>query len=240
MFHLPFEDRIEAGRSLAAELNLRHLGNNAVVLALTPGGVPVGFSVAERLCLPLDVIVTRELGVPWRPEVAFGELAGDECVLDKELTAELAIPGGELQEITMREKVEMRRREQAVREGAPALDVEGRLALLVDDGLATGNTMLAAIRYVRNLKPARIIVGIPVGSPKACAGIRNEVDEFVCLSTPEQFFTVGEWYRNFEPVRDAEVRLLLSRSRQQFRRLSGTGRASSMISPAEPKAARVS
>jgi predicted phosphoribosyltransferase len=163
MFHLPFEGRIEAGRYLAAEFRLRHVANNAPVLALTRGGVPVGFSVAERLCLPLDVIVARTLRAPWQPEVAFGALAGDEFVLDKQMTAELAFSAGELEEITTREKADMRRREQTFREGEPALDVEGRPVLLIADGLATGNTMLAAIRYVRSLRAAKVIVGVPVG-----------------------------------------------------------------------------
>jgi putative phosphoribosyl transferase len=220
MFHLPFEDRIEAGRYLAAELRSRHLANNTLVLALTRGGVPVGFSVSERLCLPLDIIVVRKLRVPWQPELAFGAIVGDELVLDQRMIAELDLSADELEEITALEKAEFLRQEQAFRKGEPALSVEGRSVLLVDDGLATGNTMLAAIRFVRSLKPARVIVGVPVGSEKACAGIRKEADEFVCLAAPEQFFAVGEWYRDFEQVHDAEVRALLSRSRGQIRRLS--------------------
>lgn len=223
MFHLPFEDRIEAGRHLAAELRLRHLANNALVLALTRGGVPVGFSVAERLCLPLNVIVARKLRAPWQPEVAFGALAGEEFVLDKQMIAELGLSPGELEEITSGEKADMRRQEQTFREGEPALDVEGRPVLLIDDGLATGNTMLAAIHYVRSLKPAKVIVGVPVGSQEACARIRKEADELVCLGAPEQFCAIGEWYREFEPVHDAEVRVLLSRSRRQIKRLSDKG-----------------
>jgi len=236
MFHLPFEDRIEAGRYLAAELRLRHRANNALVLALTRGGVPVGFSVAERLCLPLDVIVAHKLRAPWQPEVAFGALAGDEFILDKQMTTELALSAGELEEITTREKAEMRRQEQAFREGEPALDIEDRSVLLIDDGLATGNTMLAAIRYVRSLKPAKVIVGVPVGSHDACARIRKEVDELVCLAAPEQFLAIGEWYRDFEPVHDAEVRVLLSRSRRQIRRLSAAGTAPILPSGAGPLA----
>ena len=240
MFHLPFEDRVEAGRYLAAEFRLRHLGDSALVLALTRGGVPVGFSVAERLCLPVDVIVARKLRAPWQPEIAFGALAGDEFVLDKQMTAGLALSAGELEEITTREKVEMRRQEQAFREGEPALDVEGRSALLIDDGLATGNTMLAAIRYVRSLKPAKVIVGVPVGSEEACARIRKEVDEFVCLAAPKQFFAIGEWYREFEPVHDAEVRVLLARNRRQIRRLSAASAASILPSGPLPKPVPVS
>ncbi len=234
MFHLPFEDRIEAGRCLAAELRLRHLSNNTVVLGLIRGGVPVGFSVAERLCLPLDVIVARKLRAPWQPEIAFGVLAGNEFVLDERMTAELALSAGELEEITTREKADMRRQEQALREGEPALHIEGRSALLIDDGLATGNTMLAAIRYVRSLKPGKVIVGVPVGSEEACARIREEADEFVCLAAPRQFFAIGEWYREFEQVHDSEVRMLLSRSRRQNRRLSAASAASIAPSGAGP------
>jgi putative phosphoribosyl transferase len=234
MFHLPFEDRVEAGRYLAAELRLRHLAANAIVLALTRGGVPVGFSVAERLCLPLDVVVARKLRAPWQPEVPFGALAGNETVLETQMAAELALSAEELAEIASRDKVEMQRQEQIFREGAPALNIEGRSALLIDDGLATGNTMLAAIRHVRSLKAAIVTVGVPVGSREACAGIRKEADELVCLAAPEQFLAIGEWYREYEPVHNVEVRLLLSRGRRQVRRLSATGAASVM--PSEPLA----
>jgi putative phosphoribosyl transferase len=240
MFHLPFEDRIEAGRYLAAELRLRHLANNTVVLALTRGGVPVGFSVAERLCLPLDVIVARKLRPAWQPEVAFGALVGGEFVLDNRMAAELALSAQELEEIITREKADMRRQEQAFRQGDPALQVEGRSALLIDDGLATGNTMLAAIHYVRSLRPAKVILGVPVGSADACARIRKEADDLVCLAAPEQFFAVGEWYRDFEQVQDAEVRVLLSRSRRQIRRLSAASTSSILPSTAVPKPAPVS
>jgi putative phosphoribosyl transferase len=226
MFHLPYEDRIEAGRYLAAELRRRHLASNTLVLALTRGGVPVGFSVAERLSLPLDVIVARKLRAPWQPEAVFGAIAGCELVLDERMTAELAFSAEELEAITTREKADMRRQEQAFREGEPAVQVEGRSALLIDDGLATGNTMLAAIRYVRSLKPAQVIVGVPVGSEEACARIRKEADEFVCGAAPAHFFAIGEWYREFEQVHDAEVRMLLSRSRRQIRRLTAPSAAS--------------
>ena len=242
MFHLPFEDRIAAGRYLAAELHLRDLANNALVLALTRGGVPVGFSVAERLCLPLDVIVARKLRAPWQPELAFGALVGDEFVLDQPMTAELALSAQELEEITTREKVDMRRQEQALREGEPALHIEGRSVILIDDGLATGNTMLAAIRYVRSLNPAKVIVGVPVGSQESCARVCKEADELVCLTAPKQFFAIGQWYRDFEQVHDAEVRVLLSRNRRQIKRFSAASAASILPPPARPlpKAAPVS
>jgi len=216
MVHLPFENRIEAGRLLAEELKRRKLDPTAVVFALTRGGVPVGFEVADRLRLPLDVIVARKIGVPWQPELAMGAIAGSVQVLDNRMIDELGIGDEDVKSILTREEAEMKRREQVFREGTPAVRPEGRTAVIADDGLATGSTMLAAARYARTLKPAKIIVAVPVGSREACALLRAEVDEVVCLSVPELFFAVGEWYRDFEQVTDEEVRHLLAKSRKQL------------------------
>jgi len=142
MVHLPFADRVEAGRLLAKELLSRNAGENAVVLALARGGVPVGFAVADRLHLALDVIVARKLGVPWQPELAMGAIAGTARILDERMIVELGIADEDVEDITRREQAEMARREQLYRGGKPALDLNGRTAILVDDGLATGSTMV--------------------------------------------------------------------------------------------------
>lgn len=216
MVHLPFEDRVEAGRLLADELRRRKLDPGAVIFALTRGGVPVGFEVADRLRLPLDVIVARKIGVPWQPELAMGAIAGTVQVLDTRMIEELGIADEDVKSIIAREEAEMKRREQVFREGRPAVNPDGKTAVIVDDGLATGSTMLAAVRYARTLKPAKLIIAVPVGSREACARLRGEVDELVCLSVPELFFAVGEFYRDFEQVTDDEVRHLLVESRKQL------------------------
>lgn len=219
MVHLPFADRVEAGRLLARELASRPVDGfhdgDAVVLALTRGGVPVGAAVADRLCLPLDIVVVRKLGVPWQPELAMGAIASDGTrILDHNLIRELEISAADLEDTIAVEQAEMRRREEVYRGGAPPLNLRGRPAILIDDGLATGHTMLAAVRHVRNLKPSRLIIGVPVGPRDACDRLRPEVDDLVCLATPHLFCAVGEWYRDFEQVTDAEVRKLLAESRQ--------------------------
>jgi putative phosphoribosyl transferase len=216
MVHLPFADRLEAGRLLAADLSLRKNIAGGVILALTRGGVPVGFAVADRLHLPLDIIVVRKIGVPWQPELAMGAIASSTRVLDDRMIQELGIPDEDVQKIIAREQAEMKRREDLYRGGKPALDLHGRSAILIDDGLATGNTMLAAVRHARSLQPARVIVGVPVGSADACNRLRNEVDDLVCLATPDSFFAVGEWYRDFQQVNDSEVEHLLAESRRRL------------------------
>jgi predicted phosphoribosyltransferase len=217
--HLPFTDRLEAGRLLAKELALHKL-QDAVVLGLARGGVPVAFAVADRLHLPLDVIVARKLGVPWQPELAMGAIAGMAWILDGRMIRELGISDEDVEEIAAREHAEMMRREELYREGEPALDLHGRAAILVDDGLATGSTMLAAVRHARGLKAARVVIAIPVGSMQACDRLRGEADDLVCLATPELFFAVGEWYRDFRQVSDSEVRKLLAESQRRSRELT--------------------
>jgi predicted phosphoribosyltransferase len=224
--HLPFADRVAAGRLLARELAsgktlslpIDSQRDAAVVLALTRGGVPVGFQVADRLRIPLDIVVVRKLGVPWQPELAMGAIAGESPILDDGMIRQLGISAADIEEIIAREQAEMRRREELYRGGIPALALHGRSAILVDDGLATGSTMLAAVRHVRGLDPARTIIGVPVGSKDACDRLRGEVDDLVCLAVPDLFFAVGEWYRDFAQVSDAEVKHLLTESRQQLRK----------------------
>lgn len=212
MVHLPFADRQEAGRLLGEQLSLLRFPDDAVVLALPRGGVVIGFAVAERLGLPLDVIVVRKLGVPWQPELAMGAVAGSARVLNRELIRELGIGTDEIDVIVKREQTVIQRREELYRRGKPPLDLHHRSVIVVDDGLATGSTMLAAARCIRSLQPARVTVAVPVGSRQACAHLRTEADDVVCLAMPEPFYAVGQWYRDFRQIDDAGVQDLLAKS----------------------------
>jgi putative phosphoribosyl transferase len=212
MTSLPFRDRSEVGETLAAELGRHNLPLNTVILALLRGGVPVGFAIARALHLPLEVMVVRKLGVPWQPELAMGAIAGQSIALDEELIRELRISRQEVDAIVGREKAEMERREKLYRAGRPGCDLRGRTVVLVDDGLATGSTMLAAARCIRSLGPAGVRIAVPVGSEQACELVRSECDECICLAQPRPFGSVGQWYEDFRQVNDAEVTNLLERS----------------------------
>lgn len=210
MLELPFRDRAEAGRLLGAQLAGRKLPKDSIVLALPRGGVPVAFEVARALGLPLDVIVVRKLGVPWQPELAMGAIAsGGIRVLDEELIRQERISPEDVEAIAAREEHEAERREQLYRAGRAALELRNRTVILVDDGLATGSTMRAAVKCVKSLQPSAVIVAVPVASRQACAHLRHVVDECVCLAVPEPFGSVGEWYQDFRQTSDAEVRDLL-------------------------------
>jgi putative phosphoribosyl transferase len=213
MVELPFQDRADAGRLLGAELASRKLGTNTVVLALSRGGVPVGFEVAEALKAPLDVVVVRKIGVPWQPELAAGAIAGGTRILDRRVFRDFPISDQELEAVIARETREMERREKLYRRGLPALDLTGQTVVLVDDGLATGSTMVAAARHVRSLHPHKLIVAVPVGSVEACSRLGQEADECVCLALPEPFVAVGEWYTDFRQVTDGQVQAILRRGR---------------------------
>ena len=215
MVELPFQDRSEAGRLLGVELAARKLAENTIVLALPRGGLPLGVEVAERLKAPLDVVVVRKLGVPLQPELAMGAIAGGTRVLDHQLIRDLRISDEEVEAVVAREMKEMERRERLYRDGLPAPNLRGRTAVLVDDGLATGSTMLAAARHVRSLHPQKVIIAVPVASSQACNQLKKEADEFICLALPEPFFAVGEWYTEFRQVSDADVQKILRRSYSQ-------------------------
>lgn len=198
---------------MGAELAVRKLPKNSIVLALPRGGVPVGFAVARALGVPLDVVVVRKLGVPWQPELAMGAIAsGGVRVLDEKLIRQEGIPWEEIERVAAREEQEAERREQLYRGNRPALELRDRTVILVDDGLATGSTMLAAVKCVKSLQPSTVIVAVPVASMQACAHIREEADECVCLATPAPFMAVGEWYEDFRQTSDAEVRELLAQA----------------------------
>jgi predicted phosphoribosyltransferase len=208
-----FRNRREAGRVLAAALS-HHAGRfDVVVLALPRGGVPVGYEVARALGAPLDVFLVRKLGLPGREELAMGAIAtGGVRVLNDEVVRLLDIPEDVIEEVAQREQRELERRESAYRDGRPPLDVRGRIAILVDDGLATGSTMRAAVAALRRLKPARVVVAVPVGAAETCAEFRSEADEVVCAQTPEPFHAVGLWYSDFSQTSDEEVCELLRRA----------------------------
>lgn len=210
MVNLPFRDRVEAGRLLGAELVARRLAKDCIVLALPRGGVPVGFEVARALGVPLDVVVVRKLGVPWQPELAMGAIACGVRVLDEELISQERISPEEIEAVAMRETQEAERREHVYRAGRPPLEPGNRTVILVDDGLATGSTMLAAVKFAKSLHPAAVIVAVPVASRQACAHVREVADECVCLAVPTPFFAVGEWYQDFRQTTDSEVRDLLA------------------------------
>ena len=216
MVELPFQDRAEAGRLLGAELASSEHGANTIVMALPRGGVPVAAEVAEALQAPLDVVVVRKLGVPWEPELAMGAIAGGTRVLDHQLIGDLGISGKEVEAVIARETREMERREKLYRGDLPPPDLRGRTIVLVDDGLATGSTMVAAARYARSSYPRKLIIAAPVSSPQACRRLQQEADQCVCLAVREPFFAVGQWYSDFQQVTDQEVREILNRSHSRF------------------------
>jgi predicted phosphoribosyltransferase len=209
-----FRDRSEAGRALAAELQ-RYAGRDDVlVLALPRGGVPVAYEVARTLGAPLDVFLVRKLGVPGHEEYAMGAIAeGGAMVLSQDVIEQLRIPPAAVQAVVQKELAELERRAALYRRGLAAPNMRGRTVILVDDGLATGSTMRAAVQALRSLGPARIVVAVPVAAPETCEALRAEADEVICARTPEPFYAVGLWYEDFSQTSDDEVRELLEHAR---------------------------
>src|SRR6202045_3313580 len=206
-----FRNRREAGRVLADKLAPYANRPDVVVLALPRGGVPVAYEVARRLVAPLDVFVVRKLGVPGYEELAMGAVAtGGLRVLNDQIVQDLRIPDYVIDRVAAEEGEELTRRGGAYRGGRPPLDVRGRTVILVDDGLATGATMRAAVMALPQHRPAHIVVAVPTASPETCEELRAEVDEVVCAITPEPFHAVGYWYEDFPQTTDQEVRELLA------------------------------
>ena len=209
----PFRDRSEAGRLLAAKLAGYAHRPNVLVLALPRGGVPVAYEVARALGAPLDIFLVRKLGIPGYEELAMGAIAtGGVRVLNDQFVGGLGIPEYIVDEVAAAEQQELMRRERLYRGNRPVPDVRGRTVILVDDGLATGATMLAAVKALRQQQPARIVVAVPTASPETCEQLRAEVDDAICAITPEPFHAVGLWYEDFSQTTDEEVRDLLARS----------------------------
>ncbi|WP_439621607.1 phosphoribosyltransferase [Gemmata sp.] len=208
-----FRDRTDAGRRLAAKL-LHYAGrDDVVVLALPRGGVPVGYEVARALDVPLDVFLVRKLGVPSHEELAMGAIAsGGVRVLNEGVVRQLGITAAQIDAAAAGEQQELERRDREYRGDRPAPDVRGKTVIVVDDGLATGSTMRAAVAALRRLGPARVVVAVPVGAAETCADFEGEADEAVCAEEPDPFHAVGVWYDDFTQTTDAEVRALLTRS----------------------------
>jgi putative phosphoribosyl transferase len=209
-----FHDRAQAGRALADALRSYTGRDDVVVLALPRGGVPVGFEIARRVGAPLDVIAVRKLGAPGRRELAMGAVAGDVCVLNTRVVAAFRVGREEIDRATEAARRELERRERLYRGDRAPAALEGKVAILVDDGLATGSSMRAAAAAVRARRPALVVVAVPVAAAETCDELRPRVDELVCLATPEPFVAVGSWYERFEQTSDEEVRELLSQARQ--------------------------
>jgi putative phosphoribosyl transferase len=211
---LPFRDRRQAGRALAEQLAHYYGRPNLLVLALPRGGVAVGFEVAHALQAPLDVFVVRKLGFPGHEEYAMGAIASGGVRVMNPMTG-ITVPPDELAAVVEREQDELVRRERLYRGDRPPVDVRGRTVIVVDDGLATGSTMRAAVLAIRQQHPARLTVAVPVGAPDTCQQLRDEADEVVCAAMPQPFRAVGLWYQEFPQASDDEVHDLLEAARRE-------------------------
>jgi putative phosphoribosyl transferase len=211
-----FHDRLDAGEKLAQQLTAYEDDPNVIVLGLPRGGVPVAFRVAEALGAPLDIFLVRKLGVPGREELAMGAIAsGGVRVLNDTVIEALDIPERIIDAVAEREQQELERRERAYRGDRPPPELAGRLCILVDDGLATGASMHAAVTGLRAQNPAEIVVAVPTAAPETCEMFEGEVDAVVCAVTPHPFYGVGLWYHDFSQTTDEEVRRYLERAAER-------------------------
>jgi len=208
-----FTDRRHAGRVLASRLTKYAGRDDVIVLALPRGGVPVAYEVASALNAPMDVFLVRKLGTPGHRELAMGAIAsGGVRVVNEDVVRWYGISEAAIDRIAREEQEELERRERAYRDDRPAPDLTNKIVVLIDDGLATGSTMRAAVKAVRARHPARVVIAVPVGAPQTCAELAVSADEVICARMPEPFSAVGQWYLNFEQTDDAEVRELLQKS----------------------------
>jgi putative phosphoribosyl transferase len=217
MSEFRFRDRNEAGRDLARELSHYAGRNDVIVLALPRGGVPIGFEIAHALHAPLEIFLVRKLGVPGYDELAMGAIAsGGTMVLNEAVVAQLRITSEQIEDVRQRETRELQRREEVFRGGRTPVPVVDRICILVDDGLATGSTMRAAILALRKQNPSRITVAVPVASADVCEEFQSLADEVICLYTPEPFMAVGRWYDDFDQLSDDDVRRDLERAAHEM------------------------
>jgi putative phosphoribosyl transferase len=206
-----FLDRADAGRKLATELSAYANRSDVLVLGIPRGGVVVACEIAKALHVPLDVFVSRKLGVPGQEELAFGAVSsGGVRILDQEIVGALAISEKQIEACSQEAREELERRERLYRGGRPPLAVEGCTIILADDGIATGSSMRAAIQALRQLKPARLVVAVPVAPQATCSRLKRDVDELVCVQTPKYFYAIGQFYEDFSQVDDEEVSALLA------------------------------
>ena len=214
---IPFKDRREAGRKLAQKLTVYAGQPDLLTLALPRGGVPVAYEVARALNAPLDIFLVRKLGLPGQEELAIGAIAtGGVRVLNRDIIRMLSIPDELINFVARRELQELQRRERLYRGDRPPPEVRDRTIILIDDGLATGASMRAAVVSLRAQHPARIVVAVPIAAENVCEAFRTEVDEIICAVTPEPFYGVGRWYEDFSQITDQEVRILLEEANRQF------------------------
>lgn len=210
---MPYRDRTEAGRALSRGLGAYAGRSDTVVLGLPRGGVPVAFEVARALHAPLDIFIVRKLGLPSQPELAMGAIAsGGAWVVNEDVLREGGVGHAEFEAALAREAAELRRREELYRAGRPALRLEDRVVLVIDDGLATGASLRAAVQAIAAQRPARLVAGVPVGAPDTVEAMEALVDEMVCPLRPSPFHAVGVWYEHFAQTTDEEVRRCLDES----------------------------
>ncbi len=209
-----FKDRVDAGRKLARELSKYANRSDVLILALPRGGVPVAFEVAKELNVKMDVFIVRKLGVPGNEELAMGAIASDNIrVLNEDVVRSFQIPERVIDKVAENELRELERRERAYRGDRPKPEISGMTVILIDDGLATGATMRAAAAALKTKNPAKIVVAVPTAAPDTCEFFGREVDEVICVATPEPFYGVGAWYGDFSQTSDKEVCELLDKAR---------------------------
>lgn len=212
---IPFQNRLQAGEMLAKRLEAYARRQDAIVIALPRGGVPVAYAIAAHLEIPLDLILVRKLGVPGREELDMGAVSSEGvCVLRSEIIAMMDIPPDVIEATAQRALRELTRCERTYRQGRAAHHLQGQTIIVVDDGLASGATMQAAVRALRHAHPAQILVAIPVAAPESLAELQNEVDQIICLHLPEWFDSVGQWYEDYSQVSDAQVKAYLAQAEQ--------------------------